>query len=142
MTAERYLQSIRDMRDKIKTLEEARDRISAPINVKAISYDRIRIQTSPSGDELENDVIRAVSKIEKMDQKIKKITERYEILKTEATDHILLVPEGQSRRFLLDYYIIGKSIREIESANMFEGEKSVYNLKKRAIRKFERVYKR
>lgn len=141
MTAERYLQSIRDMRFMLERLEIRRDSIHTPINSGAITYDNIHVQTSPDGGKLENDVIRTVHQIERLDAEIKRRRERFEARKQEATDRIMSMNEGQCRRFLLDYYIDGKSIKDLEEAYRYIGLNSIYNLKKRAIKKYSRVHK-
>lgn len=142
MKPEKYLQSIRDMNFKLELLETKRKTYSTPIRQKAITYDKLNIQSSPSPDKLENDVIRTIEQIERLDDKIINIKTRLEHRRDEALDRIMRMKEGQSRRFLIDYYIRCLSIKRISSEYSFRNERTVYSLKKRAIKNFEKISKK
>ena len=72
MTTEEYLQSIRDMTYKITALEKMRDDLVIDrVPSRSFTYDDLRVQTSPTGDSLENAVIGAVEEERKLEKKIK-----------------------------------------------------------------------
>lgn len=141
MTAERYLQSLRDMYFLLERLEAKRSTITTPIHGRAITYDNIHVQTSVGSGGLEDDVLRTIEKIEKLDEEIDRRAEKLYKRKAEAVEKIMLMQEGQCRQFLMDYYIDYKSIKELDRQYRFSDGKSIYRLKKRSLRKFERVYK-
>ena len=137
MTAEVYLQSIRDMRNKIAHLEREKFLIMIPST--GISYDDLRVQTSPSGDALERIVIDGLDEIKKIEEKIKETRTVLDIRQDAALEIIMKMKEGQNRRFLLDYYFYCESIAKIVKEYGFTNKKTVYSLKKRAIKNFEKV---
>jgi hypothetical protein len=130
------------MRFTIERLKILKDGITTPIDSRAITYDKIQVQTSPDGGKLERDVIRTIQEIERIDKKLETLREKFTHRKDKAEALITEMQEGQCRRFLLDYYIDGKSLKEIETEYRFEGNKSIYTLKKRSIKKFEKTFKR
>ena len=142
MSAEEYLQSIRDMTYKIKTLEQMRDKITIDrIPSRSFTYDDLRVQTSPAGDALENAVIASIGEIEKLDEKIRKIRDQLYKRSSDALEKIMELKEGQCRRFLVDYYIHCESLAKITKQYGFTNKKTTYSLKKRAIKYFETVDK-
>ena len=133
------MQSIRDMRNKISTLEREKYLIMIPSI--SVSYDGIRVQTSPTGDCLENAVLGAIEEIKKIDKKIALIRKDLDRRQGEAFEDIMRMKEGQNRRFLIDYYFYCESIAKIAKEYGFTNKKTVYSLKKRAIRNFEKTTK-
>lgn len=140
MTGKEYLQSIRDLKYKLSVLKDQREFIARNIPTRAITYDNLRVQTSPSGDELENNVIKIIEECEKIDKEIIKASKILNEKITKATDKILKLKEGQCRRFLIDYYINNHEIKDLIILYDYES-RSIYELKKRALKKFENVYK-
>ena len=137
MTAEDYLQSIRDMRNKIAHLEREKFLIMIPST--GISYNDMRVQTSPTGDALERIVIDGLDEIKKIEVKIKNTRAVLDTRQDEALEIIMRMKEGQNRRFLLDYYFYCDSIGKIAKEYGFTNKKTVYSLKKRAIKNFEKT---
>lgn len=142
MTAKEYLQSIRDLRFKIADLQKERSEVLANmIVVKSTSDYSERVQSSPKQDALEMQVIRATEQMEKLDKLLRKKIVLYQYRHNKARAEIRNLPEGQCRRFLLDYYIEGKSWEEIFQEYGFKEISSPYHLQERAVRLYERFYR-
>lgn len=142
MTAKEYLQSIRELRFKIVDLQKERSEVLANmIVVKSTSDYSERVQSSPKQDALEMQVIRATEQMEKLDKLLRKKIVLYQYRHNKARAEIRNLPEGQCRRFLLDYYIEGKSWEEIFQEYGFKEISSPYHLQERAVRLYERFYK-
>lgn len=142
MTAKEYLQSIRDLRFKIVDLQKERSEVLANmIVVKSTSDYSERVQSSPKQDALEMQVIRATEQMEKLDKLLRKKIVLYQYRHNKARAEIRNLPEGQCRRFLLDYYIEGKSWEEIFQEYGFKEISSPYHLQERAVRLYERFYR-
>lgn len=143
MKTEDYLQSARDMKFRLDDLEKERlDIMSVMITVKSTSDYSDRVQSSPKQDALENQVIRIMEKMEKMDSKLLRMRSRLIALRHDIRDKICSMKEGQSRRFLLDYYIECKSWQQIFSEYGYTSIESAYRLKCRAIKDFEKYSQR
>ena len=140
MTAEEYLQSIRDMRYKISILEREKYLIMIPS--ASIKYDDMRVQTSPRGDSLEVTVIHGLEEIKRIDRQINATKNILDKRQSAAFEDIMRMKEGQNRRFLVDYYFYCESISKIAKEYGFTNKKTVYSLKKRAIKNFEKLYKK
>lgn len=139
MKTEDYLQSARDMKFRLDDLEKERlDIMSAMITVKSTSDYSDRVQSSPRQDALENQVIRIIEKMERMDKQLMKTRARLISLRHDIREKICSMKEGQSRRFLLDYYIECKSWQQIFTEYGYTSIESAYRLKCRAIKDFER----
>lgn len=142
MTAKEYLQSIRDLRFKIVDLQKERSEVLANmIVVKSTSDYSERVQSSPKQDALEMQVIRATEQMEKLDKLLRKKIVLYQYRHNKARAEIRNLPEGQCRRFLLDYYIEGKNWEEIFQEYGFKEISSPYHLQERAVRLYERFYR-
>ena len=143
MKTEDYLQSARDMKFRLDDLEKERlDIMSAMITVKSTSDYSDRVQSSPRQDALENQVIRIIEKMEKMDKQLMKTRARLISLRHDIREKICSMKEGQSRRFLLDYYIECKSWQQIFDEYHYTKIESAYNLKVRAIKDYEKNNKK
>lgn len=137
MKMESYLQSARDLKFRIEQLEEERAEILETMTlIKSTSDYSERVQTSPQGDGLERKVIQIMERLEKKDQEIigKVVTLR--IRRENIRDRICRMREGQSRRFLIDYYIKCKSWDQIFREYQIEPD---YHIKKKAIAELERL---
>lgn len=137
MKMESYLQSARDLKFRIEQLEEERAEILETMTlIKSTSDYSERVQTSPQGDGLERKVIQIMERLEKKDQEIigKVVTLR--IRRENIRNRICRMREGQSRRFLIDYYIKCKSWDQIFREYQIEPD---YHIKKKAIAELERL---
>ena len=143
MKTEDYLQLARDTKFRIDEIEKERmDVMSNMITIKSTSDYSDRVQSSPKQDALENQVIRIMEKMEKMDSKLLRMRSRLIALRHDIRDKICSMKEGQSRRFLLDYYIECKSWQQIFSEYGYTSIESAYRLKCRAIKDFEKYSQR
>ena len=143
MKTEDYLQLARDMNFRLIELEKERlDVMSNMVSIKSASDYSDRVQSSPRQDALENQVIKITEKLERLDKKI--IRERANLLakRHDIRAKICKMKEGQSRRFLLDYYIECKSWQQIFDEYKYTKIESAYNLKVRAINDFEKNSKK
>lgn len=141
MKAKDYLQSIRDLRFKIEDLKKERvDVLTNMIVVKSTSDYSERVQSSPRQDALEMQVIKATERLEKIDKTLRKKIVMYQLKHNQARAEIRNLPEGQCRRFLLDYYIDGKSWDEIFKEYGFKEISSPYHLQERAVKLYEKYY--
>ena len=140
MTAEQYLQSLRDMAYKISTLEKMRDSIVVDrVPSRAITYDDLRVQTSPTGDALENAIIGAVEEEKRIEKRIKTTQDTLYKRQAEALEKIMQLKEGQCRRFLVDYYIHCESMSKLTREYGYTSKRTTNNLKKRALKYYEKV---
>lgn len=141
MTAKEYLQSIRDLRFKIEDLKKEREEVLANmIVIRSTSDYSDRVQTTPRQDGLEMQVIRATERMEKIDKKLRKTIVLYQTEHSKAREKIRQLPEGQCRRFLMDYYIEGKTWDEIFKEYGFKEISSPYHLQERAVKFYEKYY--
>lgn len=142
MNTRDYLQSIRDLRFKIADLQKERAEVlENMIVVKSTSDYSDRVQSSPRQDGLEMQVIRATEQMEKIDKLLRKKIVLYQIRHNKARAEIREMPDGQCRRFLLDYYIEGKEWDEIFQEYGFREISSPYHLQARAIQLYDKIYK-
>lgn len=143
MKTEDYLQSARDMKFRVDELEKERmDIMSNMITVKSTSDYSDRVQSSPRQDALENQVIKIIERMEQLDKRL--IRERAKLIQKrhDIRAKICRMKEGQSRRFLMDYYIECKSWQDIFSEYGYTSIESAYRLKCRAIKDFEKNNKK
>lgn len=143
MKTEDYLQTARDIKFRIDDLEKERmDVMSNMITIKSTSDYSERVQSSPRQDALENQVIRITEKLEQLDKRLIKERARLISKRHDIRTKICRMKEGQSRRFLLDYYIECKSWQQIFDEYGYTSIESAYRLKCRAINDFERNNKK
>ena len=139
MKTETYLQSARDLKFRIEQLQEERDEIvRAMTSIKSTSDYSERVQTSPQGDGLERKVLRTMERLEKMDHTLIKKIVVLQIRHDGIRNRVCRMKEGQSRRFLIDYYVKCKSWGEIFEEYAIEPD---YHIKKRAIAELDRLEK-
>lgn len=143
MKAEEYLQSIRQCRARIHELEKLKEEININIiTIKALNVTGDRVTSSPRSDGLEIQAIKAIEKMENIDKRIIREREKYIIKKNNAINKIMMMKEGQCRRFLIDYYINCKSEIEIAQEYRYNNIDSLRSLKKRSIKYFEKIDKK
>lgn len=143
MKTEDYLQTARDIKFRIDDLEKERmDVMSNMITIKSTSDYSERVQSSPRQDALENQVIRITEKLEQLDKRLIKERARLISKRHDIRTKICHMKEGQSRRFLLDYYIECKSWQQIFDEYGYTSIESAYRLKCRAINDFEKNNKK
>lgn len=141
MRGREYLKSIRDLRFRIEDMEKEAENIRiSMITVKSTSDYSDRVQTSPRQDSLENQVIRILEKMDKINESINRKRAIFIKRQHEARENIRSLPEGQRRRFLIDYYIEGKKISDIAKEYNFTDYSSPYQLDRRAIQLYEEYY--
>lgn len=142
MNTKDYLQSIRDLRFKIADLQKEKDEVLANmIVIRSTSDYTERVQSSPRQDNLEMQVIRAEEQLDKINKLLRKKIVLYQIRHNKARAEIRNLPEGQCRRFLLDYYIEGKDWDEIFQEYGFQEISSPYHLQNRAIKLYNKIYR-
>ena len=142
MKAEKYLQSLRVMKFKIDKYESIRKDVhidTAYVNGTTIGC---RVQSSPKADKIENAAIKCLEKLRAIDVKLAKLKTDYLKARIDIYDHIEEIEEGQCKRFLIDYYIDCMSMKQLDQMYGFTDESSIYQLRKRAVRKFEKKYKK
>lgn len=143
MRTEEYLQLARDTKFRIDDLEKERlDVMSNMITIKSTSDYSDRVQSTPKQDGLENQVIKIIEKMEKLDKKLLRERAKLITLRHNIREQICKMKEGQSRRFLMDYYIECKSWQQIFDEYQYTKIESAYNLKVRAINDFEKNTKK
>jgi len=142
LKTEDYLQSARDIKFRIDDLEKERmDVMSNMITIKSTSDYSDRVQSTPRQDALENQVIKITEQMERLDKKLMKERARLIAKRHDIRAKICRMKEGQSRRFLLDYYIECKSWQQIFNEYGYTSIESAYRLKCRAIKDFEKSSK-
>lgn len=142
MTTKEYLQSVRDMRFRIDDMEKERGEVmAAMIRVRSSSDYAEKVQSSKQNDKLEQQVIESMERLERLDQDLRKKIVDYQLQHNVAREDIRNLPEGQCRRFLIDYYIEGKSWNDIFEEYGFREISSPYHLQERAIKLFEKHFK-
>lgn len=140
---EDYLQMARDMKFRIEELEKERmDIMSNMISVKSTSDYSDRVQSSPRKDSLEMQVIRITEKLERLDKKLNNEKAKLIAKRHKIRAEICRMKEGQSKRFLLDYYIECKSWQVIFKEYGYISIESAYRLKCRALKDFDKISKK
>lgn len=142
MTTKEYLQNIRDMRFKIDDMEKERKEIvTAMLRIKSTSDYHEKIKITQKSDKFEKQIIESMEQLEKLDQDLRKKIVDYQIQHNTVRGKIRKLPEGQCRRFLIDYYIEGMSWNFIFKEYGFREISSPYHLQERAINLFEKYFK-
>lgn len=90
-------------------------------------------------EQIRNDTDSNTSVVE---NKIKKAKEEYFKRKIDTFEKIMAMEENQCRRFLLDYYIDCKSMKQLDIEYGFTEMSGIYHLRKRAVKNFEKKYKK
>ena len=138
--SEEYLQTIRDMKSKIDALEEMRKDIKYNIGLIREGSNDAVVRTSPQRDAQEKQIIKNIEKLERLDRKIAGECTKWMLKRNSALEQIMRLKDGQCRRFLIDYYVNGKSMIEIAYEYHYETTESIYNLKRRAINYFSKFF--
>ena len=143
MRTEDYLQMARDIKFRVDYIErELSDIESDMYIIKSSSDYQEMVQSSPRQDALENQVIKIIEHQSKLEIKLKKERARLRQKRDEIQQKISRMKEGQSRRFLMDYYIECKNWQQIMDEYKYLNPESVYILKNRAIKDFDKFYKK
>lgn len=140
MNAEKYLQTVRTLKFKIDKYEEIRNAIHLEVSFGGMATDGIRVQSTRK-DQLEEAAIKMMEKLHGIDMKLSRLRSEYIDRRIKAYDRIMKIEEGQCRRFLIDYYIDCKSIKELKREYGYSEESGIYQLKKRSVKKFEKSFK-
>lgn len=141
MNAEKYLQSVRTLKFKIDKYEKMRNEIHLEVSFGGMPTDGIRVQ-SPRKDLLEEAAIKMSERLRGIDKILTKLRGDYIDKRLKTYNRIMKIEEGQCRRFLIDYYIDCKSIKDLKCEYGYSEDSGIYKLKKRAIKKFEKISKR
>ena len=137
---ERYLQSLRSMKFMIDRYEEMRNTTHldlAYINNSHSIGDRV--QSTPKPDKLETTAIKCLEKLRGIARKLTRLKTEYLNARIDIYKHIEKMEDGQCKRFLIDYYIDCMSMKQLDRMYGFTDKSSIYQLKKRAVRKFEKT---
>ena len=140
MNAEKYLQTVRTLKFKIDKYEEIRSNMHLEVSFGGMATDGIRVQSTKK-DQLEEAAIRLMERLQTVDTKLAKLRGDYIERRLKAYDRIMKIEEGQCRRFLIDYYIDCKSIKDLKREYGYSEESGIYQLKKRSVKKFEKSFK-
>lgn len=139
MKAESYLEGARSLKFKIELIEEdRRDILEAMTAIRSTSDYSDRVQTSPQGDGLERKVIKYMERLEKLDSSLERKAYALAIRRHNIRQKVGRMKDGQSRRFIIDYYLNCKSWEEIFDEYAIEPD---YHMKRKAIRDFEKLEK-
>ena len=114
MKAERYLQSLRVMKFEIEKYEKMRKDIHVDVDyVNNSAMGAVKVQSSLKADKMESEVIKCLEKVWTIDKKLAKLKTNYLKARIDIVDHIDMIPEGQCKRFLMDYYIDCMSMKQL-----------------------------
>lgn len=138
MNAEKYLQTVRTLKFKIDKYEEIRSDIHLEVSFGGMATDGIRVQSTRK-DQLEEAAIKMMEKLRSIDAKLSRLRSEYIDRRIKAYDRIMKIEEGQCRRFLIDFYIDCKSIKDLKKEYGYSQDSGIYQLKKRSIKKFEKT---
>ncbi|MBR1673574.1 MAG: hypothetical protein IJ703_01285 [Eubacterium sp.] len=140
VNAEEYLQTIRDLKCRIDALEVMRKDIKLNIGIIREGSNDVAVKKSPQRDTQEKQIIKNIEKLERLDRKIAGERTKYIIRRNAAFEQIMRLKDGQCRRFLIDFYVNGKSMIEIAYDYHYETTESIYNLKRRAVKYFSKNF--
>lgn len=129
MTAKEYMHGIRQIRRKIRLLEEQieRDTILAA-GVGAIRYDKANVQTSPVADRMLNIVAKIIETTDKLKEEIHNL----QIKEEELIGYLSLIDE-QYERILTYHYLDGADWQEVSELMHYTNDKYVYEVKEKAL---------
>ena len=116
-----------------KETEEAIDQMRSSIPGKD------RVQNSNING-LDTKIIRNMERLKEIDSWLLAAKTKQISRKNDAYHKIEALKEGQCKQFLLDYYIAGKSERQIAKEYHFSNFDSIYGLKTRALKYFKKEY--
>ena len=140
-TAKAYLDGILNARRQINRLEISMARIREEIaNPLPSGGYGDKVQTSPQGDALERKVIKYIDLLTKHEKAFLASKQHYEQKIYDAETHILQMPDGKPKQFLLAHYIDGVTEIDYAVINGYDTTNSVYNLKLRAIQTFANFF--
>lgn len=140
MRAKDQLQRVRDLKFRIKSLEEERDNVRLlMISVKSTSDYSDRVQSSPRPDGLENTVIRITEQLEELDKEYLSKIEQYSKERDSVKANINKMKDGQYKTFLIDYYIHGESWDWIIKQYHYASANSAYHIDQRAVNAYEKA---
>lgn len=143
MLAEEYLQSIREMKSEIEYLKRARGDIANDIGyLNTSGPNPNRVQSSVKKDGLEMMAIKHMKRLGGVDKKIHNKILEYNVKRAKVAVLIHRLSDDQRRRFLLDYYMDGKSMDHLTKEYRYETIKSTYNLKARAVKLFVKNFEK
>lgn len=134
MTGKEYMHEIRQVRRKIKLLQEQIDRDRALAEgVKGISYDKDPVQTSPVQDRM-TDII---AKIIETTDDLKEEIYRLQLMEEECVGLLSQLNDEHERALSL-HYLDGKSWAKVAEALDYE-RTAIYDLKDRALEELSKI---
>ena len=136
MTTKEHLQSIYIMSQKIKRLNEIREAIRNDLySLGGISYDRDKVQVSPSGDRM----LKLVARLDEIERdyvkEIDELTERRQKILNEIDE----IPNEKYKLLLIDRYVLCKKWERI-AVERDKDIRWIYRMHGGALDAFERVH--
>lgn len=115
MNAKEHLSQIKDAMNIIKDKEEYIQRLRDSLSIAGISYDKDKIQTSPTHDRFAE----VFSKIDEEEEKLKRMKEDVASLRCNILNEIQQLDNEKYRRILNIIYVDCKSMRKCASIMSF-----------------------
>lgn len=133
MTSKEYMHQIRQIRRRIRLLEEQieRDTILAA-GVGAIRYDKVNVQTSPVADRMADIVAKIIETTDKLKEEIHNLQ-----IKEEELIGVLSQLKEEHERVLTYHYLDGASWSEVAYMVGYD-EHYVYQLKDAALAEMDK----
>lgn len=136
MTAKEYLKQLSILEAKYKCkCEEVDDLRTLATSTGAIRYDIDRVQTSHTGDSLENAVIKIIETENEAMRVAVKIADK----KQEIVNRIVGLDDGNHIRLLCLYYVRSYKLEDVADRMHFTYQ-YIKELHKKALDDFERTY--
>lgn len=135
MNAKEYMHNIRQIRRRIRLLEEQieRDTILAA-GVGAIRYDKINVQTSPVADRMADIIAKIIETTTKLKEEIHLLQ-----IKEEECIGLLVQIDEQYERLLTYHYLDGYDWLEVAGLMHYTNERYCYEVRDRAFAELDEL---
>lgn len=135
MTAKEYLQQLDTLRDEIESTNLALEKIFTEASgIKAITYDKDRVQVSPS-NHAENFMVR----LAELGDEYARMQMSYKLERDKRIAMINGLPKKEHRKVLRKRYVDGKRFEEI-AVECAYSYRHVRRLHKQALQMFDKMY--
>lgn len=136
MDVKEYLKKVRELDNAIQFKDAQREEIiNEMAAVRAVSYDKDRVQSSPSGDQMVNLMIR----LEELAGDINKMRTEYFTQKNDIINQIILLHDPRYADLLYKHYVEYKSLEKI-AADMNYSYDHIRRLHRAAKKSFAETY--
>lgn len=134
MTSREYLEQLRKSEKNIEKLTEQSERLMAALGIRAINYDKDKVQTSPR-DSMTDKMCELID----LDSEIRKYRYEYEIKRNRIVKEIIQIEDWRYSDILYKRYVEFKRFEQIAMEMSYDYD-WIRTLHSRALTNFAEVY--